>query len=51
VRFTVQNLTIQAVDVDNNLLLVRGAIPGPTGALVLVRSAAKAEAKKGGVAK
>ncbi|GAA3756045.1 50S ribosomal protein L3 [Plantactinospora mayteni] len=50
-RYTVQNLTIQAVDPENNLLLVRGAIPGPKGALVLVRSAAKAEAKKGGVAK
>ncbi|GIG89689.1 50S ribosomal protein L3 [Plantactinospora endophytica] len=51
VRFTVQNLTIQAVDPENNLLLVRGAIPGPKGALVLVRSAAKADAKKGGAAK
>jgi large subunit ribosomal protein L3 len=47
-RFTVQNLTIQAVDAENNLILVRGAIPGPKGALVLVRSAAKSEAKKGG---
>ncbi|MDW5324637.1 50S ribosomal protein L3 [Plantactinospora sp. KLBMP9567] len=47
-RYTVQNLTIQAVDPENNLLLVRGAIPGPKGALVLVRSAAKAVAKKGG---
>ncbi|MEE6260363.1 50S ribosomal protein L3 [Plantactinospora sonchi] len=51
VRFTTQNLTIQAVDPENNLLLVRGAIPGPKGALVLVRSAAKAAAKKGGAAK
>ncbi|MEO3927528.1 50S ribosomal protein L3 [Micromonosporaceae bacterium B7E4] len=49
-RYTVQNLTIQAVDPENNLLLVRGAIPGPKGALVLVRSAAKAVAKKGGAA-
>lgn len=49
VRFTVQNLTVQAVDTENNLLLVRGAIPGPKGALVLVRTAAKA--KKGGAAK
>jgi len=49
VRYTAQGLTIQAVDVENNLLLVRGAIPGPKGALVLVRSAAKA--KKGGAAK
>ncbi|MFI5492550.1 50S ribosomal protein L3 [Actinoplanes sp. NPDC051859] len=44
-RFTVQNLTVQAVDTENNLLLVRGAVPGPKGALILVRSAAK---KKGG---
>lgn len=49
VRYTVQNLTVQAVDTENNLLLVRGAIPGPKGALVLVRTAAKA--KKGGAAK
>jgi large subunit ribosomal protein L3 len=41
VRFTAQNLTIQAVDTDENLILVRGAIPGPTGGLVLIRSAAK----------
>jgi large subunit ribosomal protein L3 len=47
VRFTVQNLTIQAVDPENNLILVRGAIPGPAGALVLVRSAAKAATKGG----
>jgi large subunit ribosomal protein L3 len=46
-RYTVQNLTIQAVDAENNLLLVRGAIPGPKGALILVRSAAKAPVKKG----
>ncbi|WP_434741738.1 50S ribosomal protein L3 [Micromonospora sp. SH-82] len=51
VRFTVQNLTVQAVDTENNLLLVRGAIPGPKGALVLVRTAAKTKAKKGGAGK
>ncbi|MDG4763663.1 50S ribosomal protein L3 [Solwaraspora sp. WMMD406] len=51
VRYTVQNLVVQAVDPENNLLLVKGAIPGPKGALILVRSAAKAQAKKGGVAK
>ena len=39
-------LAIQAVDLENNLLLVRGAVPGPKGALILVRTAAK---KKGGV--
>ncbi len=46
-RFTVQNLTVQAVDTENNLILVRGAVPGPKGSLILVRSAAKA-APKGG---
>jgi len=51
VRYTVQNLTVQAIDTENNLLLVRGAIPGPKGALVLVRTAAKTKAKKGGAAK
>ena len=40
-RFTVQNLTVQAVDAENNLILVKGAVPGPKGALVLVRTAAK----------
>ncbi|MFY1654069.1 50S ribosomal protein L3 [Solwaraspora sp. WMMB762] len=51
VRYTVQNLTVQAVDPESNLLLVKGAIPGPAGALILVRSAAKAQAKKGGAGK
>jgi large subunit ribosomal protein L3 len=50
-RFTVQNLTVQAVDAEQGLLLVRGAIPGPAGALVLIRSAAKSTAKKGGAGK
>jgi large subunit ribosomal protein L3 len=40
-RFTVQNLTIQAVDTENNLILVKGAVPGPKGGLVLLRTAAK----------
>jgi len=40
-RFTVQNLSVQAVDTENNLLLVKGAVPGPKGALILVRTAAK----------
>jgi large subunit ribosomal protein L3 len=41
VRHTTQNLTIHAVDADKGLLLVKGAIPGPRGGLVLVRTAAK----------
>ena len=41
VRTTVQNLTVHAVDADKGYLLIKGAVPGPNGALVLVRSAAK----------
>jgi len=44
VRFTVQNLTIQAVDPEQNLILVKGALPGPKGGLVLIRTAAKSKA-------
>ena len=40
-RTTVQNLTVHAVDAQRGLLLLRGAVPGPNGALVLVRSTAK----------
>ena len=36
-RVTVQNLTVAKVDVDNNILMVRGAVPGPNGSLVVVR--------------
>jgi large subunit ribosomal protein L3 len=45
VRCTVQNLMVQAVDLDNNLLLVKGAVPGPRGSLVLIRNAVKKEAR------
>ena len=41
VRQTTQNLTIHAVDAEKGLLLVKGAVPGPRGGLVLVRTAAK----------
>ena len=36
VRQTTQNLTIHAVDVERGLLLVKGAVPGPRGGIVLV---------------
>jgi large subunit ribosomal protein L3 len=49
VRFTVQNLKVQAIDVENNLILVKGAIPGPKGALVLLRTAAKVRLPKEGI--
>ncbi|HUK71599.1 MAG TPA: 50S ribosomal protein L3 [Streptosporangiaceae bacterium] len=40
-RTTAQNLLVHAVDTDRGLLLIKGAVPGPKGTLVLVRSAAK----------
>ena len=43
VRQTTQNLTIHAVDADKGLLLVKGAVPGPRGGVVLVRSAVKGD--------
>ena len=47
VRITTQNLTVHGVDADAGLLLIRGAVPGPRGGLVLVTSAAKATPKGG----
>jgi large subunit ribosomal protein L3 len=36
-RSTMRNLKVVRVDQENNLLLVRGAVPGPNGALVIVQ--------------
>src|SRR5512144_1221668 len=41
VKTTTQNLTVHAVDAEKGLLLIKGAVPGPKGGLVLVRTAAK----------
>jgi large subunit ribosomal protein L3 len=50
-RVTTQNLTVHRVDADNGLLLIKGAVPGPRGGLLLVKtSAKKGEATKGGAA-
>jgi large subunit ribosomal protein L3 len=40
-RTTVPRLTVHSVDAERGLLLIKGAVPGPRGGLVLVRSAAK----------
>jgi len=40
-QVTMLNLDVISVDADRNLLLLRGAIPGPKGAVVLVRKAVK----------
>jgi large subunit ribosomal protein L3 len=45
VKITVQGLTVHAVDGDKNLLLIKGAIPGPNGSLVMVRSTVREVAK------
>jgi large subunit ribosomal protein L3 len=41
VRQTTLNLTVHAVDTENSLLLIKGAVPGARGSVVLVRSAVK----------
>jgi large subunit ribosomal protein L3 len=41
VRQTTQNLTVHAVDAERGLILIKGAVPGPKGAVVLVKTAAK----------
>jgi large subunit ribosomal protein L3 len=41
VRVTMQNLTVHQVDAEAGLLLIKGALPGPKGGLVLVKTAAK----------
>jgi large subunit ribosomal protein L3 len=45
-RQTTQSLRVVKVDADRGLLLIEGAVPGPRGGLVLVRSAAKAKAQE-----
>ncbi len=40
-RQTTQNLTVHAIDAERGLVLVKGAVPGPKGGVVVVRSAAK----------
>ena len=40
-RQTTQSLVVHKVDAERGLLLIRGAVPGPTGGLVLVRTAVK----------
>ena len=40
-KHTTQNLKIQSIDAERGYILVRGAVPGPRGTIVFVRSAAK----------
>ncbi|MCR3905917.1 MAG: 50S ribosomal protein L3 [Tenericutes bacterium] len=40
-QVTIQNLTVAGVDIDNQLLLISGSVPGPNKGLVIVKSAVK----------
>ena len=41
-RITVQNLSIVKVDAENNLIAIKGAVPGPKGSLVCIQDSVKA---------
>ena len=41
-RVTIQNLEVVRVDAERNLLLIKGAVPGPKGALLAIRDSIKA---------
>ncbi len=43
-QVTVQNLDVVKVDVENNILVIKGAIPGPKGGIVYVKDSVKAKA-------
>lgn len=44
-RVTVRGLTVARVDVENNLLMVRGAVPGATGSVVIIKKAVRQKNK------
>jgi large subunit ribosomal protein L3 len=48
VKTTTMSLTVHAVDAEKGVILIKGAVPGPSGGLVLIRSAAKAPVTRGG---
>lgn len=41
---TAQNLLVHSVDAQENTILIRGAVPGPIGTVIFVRTAAKSVA-------
>lgn len=49
-RVTIQNLEVVDVDTANGLILVKGAVPGSNGSVVMIRSAVKAPTPQGGEA-
>jgi large subunit ribosomal protein L3 len=47
-RVTTLNLRVIKADAERNLLLIRGAVPGPRGGLVMVRSAIRIRRRANG---
>jgi len=45
-RITIKNLTVASVDAENNLLMVRGAVPGANGSVVIVKKTSRIGTKK-----
>lgn len=46
VKTTIQNLTVVSTDLDENIILIKGSVPGPKKGLVLIKSAIKNTAKE-----
>jgi large subunit ribosomal protein L3 len=44
-KVTTQNVSVHAIDAERGLILLKGAVPGPKGGLVLIRNAAKGAVK------
>ncbi len=42
-KVTIQNLSVVKLDAENNILAIRGAVPGPKGGLVIIKNSVKAQ--------
>ena len=49
-RVTIQNLTVAKIDAENNLVAIKGAIPGPKGGIVVIRDSINIRIGQGAVA-
>ena len=45
-KTTIQNLTVVKVDLENNLILIKGNVPGPKKSLVMIREGVKSNGKR-----
>jgi large subunit ribosomal protein L3 len=50
-QVTTLNLEVVSTDAERQLVLVKGAVPGPRGAMVVLRNSVKAPLRKGGIAR